>query len=140
MGLLIVQLIIGGYQFSFVADAGRAESSARASRLPDPAVFGHMLTGIVSTLVWIVWLSTQQQVIPWIAVGTLALGGAIGLFMASRTLGKPTIVSADAVRFPDRADVVAAEKRIPTAAIALHGLIATLLFVFALLVALGVGN
>lgn len=140
MGLLVVQLILGGYQFSFVADAGRPESSARASRLPDLAVFGHIVTGIATTLVWIVWLSTDQRAIPWIAVGTLALGASVGLFMARRTIGKPTIVSADAVRYPDRADVVAAEKRIPGVAMALHGTVATLMFVLVLLVALGVGR
>lgn len=140
MGLLVVQLILGGYQFSIVSDAGREESTARATRLPDAAVFGHLLTGIVSTILWVVWLSTQEHAVSWIAVGTLAAGGAIGAFMFSRTAGKPAIVSTDAVRYPDRADVIAAEKRIPGISIALHGMIATLIIVCALLVALGVAH
>lgn len=140
MGLLVVQVVLGGYQLSIVADAGRRESTARATRLPNPAVFGHLVTGVLGTILWIVWLATNEHAITWITLVVLVAGGGLGLFMFARTAGRTTITSTDAVRYPDRADVVAAEKRIPGISLAFHGLLATLLLVFALLVALGVGN
>lgn len=139
LGLLIVQLLLGGYQFSYTTGAGRPDSVARATRLPSPAVFGHMFLAVMALIVWIVFFVTDERPVAWITFGVLVVGASLGLLMASRTLGRPTRLPVGPGEYPDPADVTVAEQLIPRPVMALHGLAATGLLICTLLVGLGVG-
>jgi len=137
LGLLIVQLLLGGYQFSFTTSAGQPGSVARATRLPSPAVFFHIFLAVMALIVWIVYFVSDQRAVAWVAFGILAVGASLGLLMALRTIGRPTRLPVEPGEYPDPADVTVAEQLIPRPVMALHGLAATGLVVCTLLVGLG---
>jgi hypothetical protein len=140
MGLLIVQLILGGYQFSIASGAGRPESVARATRLPAPLVFGHVSLAVLAVVIWIAYLGTHARTAAWIAFGVLACGASLGLVMALRTIGRSLRVPVAPGQYPEDADVTVAEELIPRPAMVLHGLAATGLVLCTFLVAIGVGH
>lgn len=135
MGLLVVQLLGGVYQLSYVLGAGKRPSTARATRLPDPVVVGHPMAATVSTALWLGWMTMDERGFAWLTLVALLLTAAGGAFMFLRTAGRSPVVDRPAA---DPADVRVAEKQIPKVALAVHGLGALLLVGCVLLVALGV--
>ena len=135
MGLLIVQLLGGAYQLTFVLGAGQKLSNARATRLPDFVVVGHLTAALTATALWVVWMATHEDVFAWATLAVLLVTSAGGLFMFARTARQDSVVDRPAV---DPADVRVAEKQIPATALAVHGLGAVVLLACVLLEALGV--
>lgn len=119
-GLLVVQLLLGGYLLSFVLSAGAPWSNARASRIPDPIVFGHLLAALAATVLWVIHVTTGERGFAW--ARTLRGG---------RRIGPPT---------GDPAEARVAEKQTPPIAIGLHGLFAALLLLTTALVAAGIAG
>jgi hypothetical protein len=137
IGLLVVQALGGLYMLTFTADAGMAESNARATRLPDPALLIHPLFGLIGVVLWLVWLEVDDKGFAWATLVSLVLGTAVGAFLGHRTLAPaPDPVS---VSPGDPAAARYAEKRIPLLALAAHGGLALLILLLVLLVCLGVG-
>lgn len=142
-GLFVVQLLVGGYLFSFVLGAGQRASNARATRIPDPAAVAHPLAAVVTVACWLICLATDERGFAWVCFGLLLATAAGGLFMAFRTVtGGPTVDRPgrrQGVLDPgDPAEIRVAEKQIPTAALVLHGTTFLVLLIGTLLVALGV--
>jgi hypothetical protein len=137
MGALVVQLLGGLYLLSFTADAGVPESTARRTRLSDPVLLTHPALGLVSVVVWIAWLNTHGDPLPWVALATLGLGALLGGYMGIQT--RRPAPDPVAVSPHDPAAARYAEKRIPQPAALAHGALATVILVCVLLVALGVG-
>jgi hypothetical protein len=136
MGLLAVQLLGGLYLLMFVADAGVAGSTARRTRIPDPVVFWHPFVGATAAVVWVAWLFTHGDPLPWVALGILVVGSALGGYMGALTHAPaPDPVEANPA---DPAAARLAEKRIPSVAMLAHGGLALVLMISVLLVALGV--
>jgi hypothetical protein len=134
LGLLVVQVLGGLYQLSFLLGVGSNYRNARASRLPDPLVFGHALLGLVALALWLTWRSTGEEPFVWATFGSLLLSVGGGLVMFARTAaGRAT----EPVATAGARDVRVAEKRIPKAALSVHGLAAATLVVCVLLVGLG---
>jgi hypothetical protein len=133
MALLVVQLVGGGYLFMSVSSAGSEHSTARASRLPPPLVFGHAMLGLAAPALWIGYLVAGSPWLAWVTLGSLVLSIAGGLVMLSRTAGRSRTISAAAV---DPADVRVAEKQIPTSVLVAHGVVAATLLVLVLIEAL----
>jgi hypothetical protein len=135
--LLVIQLVGGVYMFTYTFDAGVPESTARATRLPDPVLLLHPVFGLSAILVWLAYMGTDASPLPWVTFGLLAAGGLLGAFMGLQTMRPapdPVEVSPN-----DPAAARLAEKRIPLLAILMHGGLAGLILLCVLLVALGVG-
>jgi len=142
-GLFVVQVLVGGYMFSYVLGAGQKSSNARATRIPDPVAVAHPLAAGVTVVSWLIHLASGERAFAWICVGLLLATAAGGLFMAFRTFtGGPTVDRPgrrQGVLDPgDPAEIRVAEKQIPTPVIVLHGATFLLLLVGTALVASGV--
>jgi len=137
MGLFVVQLLLVAYQFTFVADAGRADSNARATRIPDSWAIGHLLLSSAATLLWLGWRIFGDRAWAWTAFGVLVIAAAIGGLIAQRALGMPSELAGTS---SDPADLRTAESRVPEVAAKLLVLVTVVLVVLVLLVAVGVFN
>ncbi|UMG92824.1 hypothetical protein [Nocardioides sp. TF02-7] len=135
IGLLAVQLLGGLHQLTFVLGAGQKLSSARATRLPDAAVVGHVMLGGLAFALWLGWVMFDERAFAWMTLATVVLAAAVGGFMFHRTFFRSPVVDRPAA---DPADVRVAEKQIPAASLAVHGLGAAALILGTLLVALDV--
>lgn len=135
MGLFVVQLLLIAYQLTFVLDAGRADSNARASRIPDGAVVGHLMLTIGAAALWFGWRIYGDRAWAWTSFGVLVVAAAIGTVIAQRSLTMPPVVQGPS---EDPADLRTAESRIPEISQVLLGGITLVLLVFTLLVAAGV--
>lgn len=136
IGLLVVQLLLGAYLFSFTLSAGMKHGTARATRLPAPVLFGHPGLALTSTVLWVVWMATGERGWAWATFVAMVLAVGGGLFLVLRTVRGGDVVDRPAALDP--ADVRRAERQIPYPAIGLHGLIALTLVVCTLLVALDI--
>lgn len=136
MGLFVVQFLLVAYQLSFVMDAGRPESNARASRVPDGMALGHLLLAGVATGLWLGWKTFGDRGWAWTAFAVAVLVALIGFGISQRAMLEPPEVSTATDRDP--ADVRTAESRIPEIAQIVLGLISVALAVLTFLVALGV--
>ena len=137
LGLLLVQAGGGLYMFVRAADAGVPESNARATRLPEPILLLHPTFGISALAVWLAYMRTDGEPLPWVTFGLLVVGSLLGAYLGLRTLEPapdPVVASPG-----DPAAARLAEKRIPLIAILAHGGLALLILLCVLLAALGVG-
>jgi hypothetical protein len=140
--LFVLQLLVGGYMYSFVLAAGQRASNARATRIPDLVAFAHPLAALVTFSVWIAYVTSDRTGFAWatfVAVLLTASGGAV---MGIATLRVSQYVDRSSARRAvvepgDPADVRVAEKQIPIASIALHTGTFLVLAIGTLLVALG---
>lgn len=136
LSLVIVQGLLGGYQWSCVASADRASSPTRASRLPPSVLFLHPFLALVGAIVWITWMNTGNRGVAWAGFVIFATGLTLGASMGLRTVGRSRYVSAPADT-DHAADVAVVERTIPTPALALHGLIGLAIVLLSLFLALG---
>ncbi|MDN4163261.1 hypothetical protein [Nocardioides abyssi] len=132
LGLWAVTAFGGAYMFSFTLGAARSRATAEPgqlpSKLPPLALFVHPLFGLAGLALWIAYLAAGQQSLAWTTLVVLVLGAAIGDVLIVRTLrGRK-----------DAEHTV--EDRIPTAAMAVHGISAVALIGVVLLVCLGVDS
>ena len=132
LGLWVVTAFGGAYMFSFTLGAARSRAEAEpgqlTSKLPPLALFVHPLFGLAGLVLWIAYLAAGQQSLAWTTLVVLVLGAAIGDILVVRTLrgrkdDEPTV-----------------EDRIPTVAMAVHGVSAGALILVVLLVCLGVDS
>lgn len=138
MGLFLVQCLFVAYQLSFVMDAGRPQSTARASRVPDGMALGHLFLTVLATGLWLGWRTYGERGWAWVGFAAALLAAALGAVIAQRSMAMPPEVSASSDRDP--ADLRTAESRIPEIAVVLIGVISVVLVVLTFLVALGVFN
>lgn len=134
MGLLVVQLMLGGYLLTYVGKAGMKHSNARATRLADPVILVHAGLAGVGTVLWLLHLVTDERGFAWGAFAVLLAGASLGSLMGAKTLLGSRRVDQPA---GSAADVQVAEKQIPLVAIGTHGLIALTLVVCTGLVTFG---
>jgi len=125
MGLFVVQLLLGGYLFSFTLGQGREDATARATRLPSPVLALHPLAGLAAAACWFAVLVTDARPMAWITLGLLVVAALGGAFLAARTLLRPPRL--EGVVSDDPADTMVIEKQMPTIAIGTHGLVAVVL-------------
>ncbi len=132
LGLWVVTAFGGAYMFSFTLGAARSRAEAEPGQLPTKlpplTLFVHPLFGLAGLVLWIAYLAAGQQSLAWITLAVLVLGAAIGDVLVVRTL-----------RGHKEAEHTA-EDRIPTAAMAMHGISAAALIGAVLLVCLGVDS
>jgi len=136
LSLVIVQGLLGGYQWSCVAGADRTDSPTRATRLSPFVLFVHPFLALVGAIVWIVWMNTGSRGVAWTGFAIFATGLVLGASMGARTVGRSRYVSAPAGA-DSPADVAVAERTIPTPALALHGLIGLAIVLLSLFLAMG---
>ncbi|WP_436701382.1 hypothetical protein [Nocardioides sp. BYT-33-1] len=141
-GMFVVQLLVGGYMYSFVLGAGQRGSNARATRIPDLVAFIHPVAAIVTFACWLAYLAGDATGFAWTTFVLLLLTASGGALMALRTVTGPPTVDRPSPRQGvldpgDPAEIRVAEKQIPRAAIVLHGLTFLVLVAGTLLVALG---
>lgn len=133
MGLFVIQVLGGLYQFGILMAAPSRHSTARATRLPDWLVFSHGLLGILAAGLWLGQLLTGNDVYAWatLAVVLLSIAGGTVMFVKTELKSKTLDIPA-----ADPADVRVAEKRIPKTVLHGHGLGAAVLAICVLIVAL----
>jgi len=119
------------------ADAGVPESNARATRLPEPILLLHPVFGVSAIAVWLAYMLTDGEPLPWVTLGLLVAGALLGAFLGLQTMRPAPDPVAVSPRDPAAARL--AEKRIPPIAILAHGGLALLILLCVLLAALGVG-
>lgn len=110
--------------------AARAGGGA-STRLAPPLIFGHFLLAAAGLVIWIIYLLTDADVLPWIALVILVVVAVLGFTMFARWIGqRRQAVDADAT----------AERHFPPVVVFGHGLFAATTLVLVLLVALEIGG
>jgi len=135
MGLFLVQILLVVYQFTYIADAGRPDSNARATRLSPGLVVAHLLLSIAAALLWMGWKGYGDTGFAWATFIVLAVAALLGTTMVQRSLFSPAEVPTSS---SDPADRLTAESRIPAISHILLGLMTLVLLVFTFLTAVGV--
>jgi hypothetical protein len=125
---------LGGFFLlgTWIQKGGLRQQGTGRTRFPAPVVFGHMLLAAAGLVVWIVYVAADSGALAWTAVVLLVLVAALGLTMFARWLPvrrSATVVPVD----------VPAEKHLPLAAVAGHGVVAVVTVVLVVLAAAGVG-
>ncbi|WKN49022.1 hypothetical protein [Nocardioides sp. Arc9.136] len=132
LGLWAATAFFGAYMFSFTLGAARSRAEAEpgqlTSKLPPFATFVHPLFGLAGLALWIAYLAAGQQSLAWITLVVLIAGAGIGDVLLVKTLGSRK----------DAEHTV--EDRIPTSAMAIHGILAVATIGAVLLVCLGVDS
>ncbi|WP_435771141.1 hypothetical protein [Nocardioides sp. SYSU DS0651] len=138
MFLLVVQVLVGMYLYSFVLGAGQKNSNARATRIPDLVAVLHPAAAGSTVVLWILYLVSGETGFAWATLGVIVATAALGGFMSLKALtGRATVDDRPAA---EPADVRVAEKQIPGLVARFHGLTFAVMAVLILLVALGVGD
>lgn len=146
----IITAAFGAFMVTtWVRHGGARGTNTAASHFPPPLVFGHLLLAVAGLVVWIVYLVGDLEALAWVAFGVLvvvALGGDVLVYRWARDRRTPTGARGQAATAAGgSASATAtrqqlAEQRIPTVAVAGHGVFAVATIVLVLLTALGVGG
>ena len=113
-------------------------------RIRPPLILSHFALAAAGLVLWIVYLATDTDALPWVALGILGAVALLGFTMFA--LWVPQVQRARAGRTPLAAGgsgdepAVAAETRFPAGVVGLHGLLAATTIVLVLLTALGIGT
>lgn len=134
-GLFVVQLLLVIYQFTFLGDAGRVESNARATRIPDIAVISQMVMSFCGLGLWFGWRVFEVRAWAWVTFAVILIAAIHGTVIAQRALREPPVIEGGA---EDPADLRTAEGRIPEISQYLLGAATWVLVILVLLVAAGV--
>ena len=139
-GLWVATAFLGVYMFTFTTTTVAVGATARGpgddptagaelpSKLPPLTLFVHPLFGLAGLSTWIAYAASDERALAWTTLAILGTGALIGDVLTVKTIGSR------------RDSELNAEDRIPTAAIATHGLLALATLTLVLLVALGVGD
>ena len=145
LGTWILTAVGGAYLFSFTVGANREESTARASSLPPLMLFLHPLLALAGLGVWIGYLYSGEEGLPWVALALLVLTALLGGLLHLRT-ARRTKVHVPSLQSPDltpaenaEANRTRVEDRMPRPVIHLHGALAGITLLLVLLEALDVG-
>jgi hypothetical protein len=113
----------------------------RTSHFPPGVVFGHFGLAAVGLIVWIVYLIADVDALAWTAFALLIPVAALGFAMLLRWLPSSPVRTAATAGGPGAATTEGpAERHLPVAVVAGHGVLATATVVLVLLTALGVGG
>lgn len=134
LGLWVMTMIGGGFLFSYTWGVGRPESTARATALPQLAMFVHPVLAGTGFLVWVLFMASQQAYLAWAGVGFLVAAALVGDVLTLRTV-KPKKVVAGPGHAP--ADLRRAEEQMPKWAIVAHGALAVATIVTSVIAAIG---
>ncbi|MQY03785.1 hypothetical protein [Actinomadura macrotermitis] len=128
----ILTALGGFYMLSvWIARGGLRREEAGSTRFPPPVIFGHMLLAAAGLIVWIIYVAADKQALAWTAFVILLPVALLGFVMLARWI--PTY-RARAAAGPG-AGSVPAERAIPVAVVAGHGLLAVVTLVLVLLTA-----
>jgi hypothetical protein len=133
LGLWAATAFVGAYMFTFTLGVARSRAEGAVdgrlpTRLPPMVLFVHPLLGITGLGLWIAYIAADQQELAWATLAVLLAGSALGDLLVVRTLREKS------------GKELLAETRIPTAAIATHGVLAVALIGAVFLVCLGIGD
>jgi hypothetical protein len=106
------------------------------SKIRPGLIFSHFPLAAGGLVVWIIYLATDKDALAWIALGMLAVVGALGWTMFFGWARRRSAVSAPAGEAPPQP----AERRFPLPVVALHGLFAVTTVLLVFLTAIGVGD
>ena len=156
---LITWVITAGFGFfmlgTWLAAGGARNSDGTTSHFRPPVVFTHFTLAAGGLVVWIIYVVNDSSTLAWIAVADLLVVALIGDTLVLRWFKDRRQVSAGGSGGPaaetgggtrgtgtltGTATGQLAEQRIPSVAVALHGLVAVTTVVLVLLAALEVGS
>lgn len=135
MGLFLVQLLLVVYQFTYLVDAGRPESNARATRLGPGIVMGQLWLSVLAALLWVGWKAYGHSAYAWATFAALVLAVLLGTRIAQHSLRTPAEIESTS---PDPADRLTAESRLPVVSQLALGGTMIVLTVLVFFVAIGV--
>jgi hypothetical protein len=124
---------VGGFVLlgTWIAKGGHRPDAARPSRFPPALIFGHFLVAAVGLVLWIVYLASDSDSLPWIAFAVVAVAALLGFALLARWLPQ--------VRGRGAAGADAggtAEAQFPVPVVVVHGLVGATTLVLVLLAAL----
>ncbi len=95
-------------------------------------------------MLWLVYVVTDTESLPWVALGVLVVVALLGWTMFFRWLGvrrgSATTVGAGAGSAAPQGGEEPSERGLPVPVVAVHGLVAVVTVVLVLLAALGIGG
>jgi len=156
---LITWVLTAGFGFymlgTWLTAGGARPGAGAASHFRPPVVFAHFLLAAGGLVVWIIYVVNDSTTLAWIAFADLLVVALIGDTLVYRWFKDHREASAAGSSGPGRAvgsdhggtgtltgttTGQLAEQRIPSGAVALHGLLAVTTVVLVLLSALEVGS
>jgi hypothetical protein len=141
----IITALGGFYMLSkWISRGGLRQQQSGTTRFRAPLIFGHFLLAAVGLLVWIAYVIAGSKVLAWTAFIILLPVALLGFTMFARWLGGyrarvPVPAMAGGPRPASDEAHVPAERHLPVAVVAAHGLLAATTIVLVLLTALGIG-
>jgi len=153
---LITWVVTAGLGFymlrTWISNGGARDSGS--SHFRPPVVFGHFLLAAGGLVLWVVYVVNDSRALAWVAFADLLVVAVLGDLLVyrwtkdRRGAGAPASSAGNQGAAGDTMTVGArevgavrlAEQRIPTPAVALHGVVAVTTVVLVLLSALGVGQ
>lgn len=150
----------GGFYLlgTWLARGGARQQQARTTRFPASVIFGHFLLAAAGLVVWIIYVAVHKTPLAWAAFIILLPVALLGFTMFARWIGvyrgtgggnrgipaTPTgAMAAGGARTAAAtaaAEEVPAERYLPVAIVAAHGLLAATTLVLVLLTAIGIGG
>src|SRR3954447_18008131 len=129
----------------WVAAGGLRQQQDGGTRFPAPLVFGHAGLAAASLVVWIIYLVTGSDSLPWVALVILVVVALLGFTLFARWLPsrRAAVVGSSArgsYGGAGRPGADPAERHLPVPVVAAHGLFAVVTLVLVLLTALDVGT
>jgi len=134
--ILWIMTALGGlYMAGIAMRPGRNPTGEVDTHLPSLALFGHGFLALFGLAAWTVWMAMRGDVFGWAIVGLLGLvvagGGLMFLVWWKDRRGPEAAVAARREKL--------AEQSIPSAAVHLHGALATLTVIAVVVAVLGIG-
>jgi ABC-type xylose transport system permease subunit len=126
--------MVGLYMLGFTMSRGRDSTGTTQTHIPSFVVFWHATLAATGFAIWIGYMFAREQGWAWAGLVALVLTAVLGAFMMLIWLKDRYGSGAAANR--ERL----AEQQVPSAAVHVHGLLATLTIVAALLTALQIGT
>jgi hypothetical protein len=128
---------------TWIARGGLRQQQTGATRFPAALIFGHFALAAVGLVVWIIYLFAETTGLAWTAFVLLipvALLGFLMLFRWIPTYRARAVAATGGPGTEAAADQVPAERHLPVAVVAGHGLLAVVTLVLVLLASLGAGS
>jgi manganese efflux pump family protein len=122
---------------------GGGHRQPRGHGFPPAVVFGHFLLAAAGLVLWIVYLAVDNDPFGWVALILLAPVAILGLMMLARWV--PIYRGTAPARVTSSAGApvtegAVAERSLPVAVVAAHGVLAVVTVVLVLLTMLGIGT
>ena len=122
---------LGGFVLlgAWVSKGGHRRDRTPPSRFPAGLVFAHFLLAAAGLVLWIAYVASDSEGLPWVAFGVLAVVAVLGFALFFRWLPQ--------VRGAGAADAApTAERQFPVPVVVVHGLAGATTLVLVLLAAL----